>query len=91
VFQSKGQHEGPASPEDCTIEREPYVASRGGGVKAAGTMSTDMTTITIRAATVDDAASIVALDTDIEALHTAALPDLFKSRDAAGSRRPSTR
>src|SRR3954467_167619 len=41
-----------------------------------------MTGITIRAATVADAASIVALNAEVQALHAAALPDLFKPPDA---------
>jgi len=44
----------------------------------------EMTGITIRAATVGDAVSIGALNAEVQGLHAAALPDLFKSPDAVG-------
>jgi ribosomal protein S18 acetylase RimI-like enzyme len=42
-----------------------------------------MTTITVRAATIDDTASIAVLNAEVQALHATALPDLFKPADGA--------
>ena len=41
-----------------------------------------MMAIIVRVATTDDVASIVVLNAEVQALHAASLPDLFKSPDA---------